>query len=253
MRDDIASMPFRLPFILAIVYAPQALTRSSSESIVDWRLGSTNWRIHAGRSPSVTITHPSANSVPDKHTVFLDYDGSSSFDTRWAVDDVSFPDWVEVTPTQGVVPAGVSEGALFTISAAASGVAEREKPYATAVNLTIMPDHFNHTYVIAVPVLLIVAPATSARYSMWGEARQRTSSIYYCERPKSPPPVEVKVGVKHDLYFTACDSESLRVAHSLRRAYASRAHCATPTVSRSMGPKRFTLWFATESRRRKTK
>lgn len=113
------------------------------------------------------------------------------------------------------MPAGVSEGALFTISAAASGVAEREKPYATAVNLTIMPDHFNHTYVIAVPVLLIVAPATSARYSMWGEARQRTSSIYYCERPKSPPPVEVKVGVKHDLYFTACDSESLRVAHSL--------------------------------------
>ena len=34
---------------------------------------------------------------------------------------------------------------------------------------------------------------------------------------------------------------------SHRRAYASRAHCATPTVSRSMVPKRFTLWFATES------
>jgi len=165
--------------------------------------------------PGVVLTHTKGNSTLDSSTLLLDFEGSSSKPTRWEVDEASVPAWISVFPTSGVVPMGVDEGPLFTVGTSSMGVAERTEPYAAAVNVTLVSDAVGMT-TIAVPILLIVAPATTVQHSMWGEARRRTDSIYDCVRPTSPPPpIELAVGAEHDVFFTACDSEGMRVSHMI--------------------------------------
>ena len=203
----------------------QGITR---HGIVDWRdpTGNVDWRVprfHAisGSSPTVVLTHTKSEGRLDSHQLFLDYASSAVEETRWSVEERLLPPWLALKPTSGILPAGQAEGGLFVVSAAPN-VPERIEPYRSSVHLTLTSDAFNATFV-AVPILLIVAPATSAHHSMWGEAQLVTgsagggASAYRCDRhrQKMPLPSSVDVGVEQAVVFTACDSEGLRVSHSL--------------------------------------
>ncbi|EOD09422.1 hypothetical protein EMIHUDRAFT_448355 [Emiliania huxleyi CCMP1516] len=202
-------------------------------------------------SPTVVLTHTKSEGRLDSHQLFLDYASSAVEETRWSVEERLLPPWLALKPTSGILPAGQAEGGLFVVSAAPN-VPERIEPYRSSVHLTLTSDAFNDTFV-AVPILLIVAPATSAHHSMWGEAQLVTgsaggggSAAYRCDRHRQKPPLPstlgakladksvrhfdeetlrkgraeqtflgVDVGVEQAVVFTACDSEGLRVSHSL--------------------------------------
>lgn len=199
--------------------------------------------VHASSTvvAGVAITHTKGDSAIDTSTITVDFEGTSSAETRWALDESSVPPWISVSPTSGFVPAGVDEGALFTVSASSAGVAEQEDPYTASVNLTFASAAVGEVSV-KVPILLIVAPATSARNSMWGEARQRTDSIYDCVRPTTvPPPIELEVGLEQSVFFSACDSEGMRVAHMVPSEGLRVAHALSHPneVEGLYGPKAF--------------
>ncbi|EOD30154.1 hypothetical protein EMIHUDRAFT_449788 [Emiliania huxleyi CCMP1516] len=158
-------------------------------------------------------------------TIVLHMGGSSSAEARWTVDEGALPPWLSVWPTSGVLPAGVDKAALFTVSASSAHVAEQSEPYTAAINLTVSSQR---TKLFRVPVLVIVAVTTSAKHSMWGEARPTEEGSFECERADAPPPVELEVGEEREVVFTACDSEGLRVAHSLPSLRSEAVAAAGP-------------------------